>query len=78
MMQAQALLFPGAMPNPLISAPSFAEGVLTRAVAAHQTLPQVLATLGPAAQPTCNPPDPCPIQPPTPSTAPSVNKTAAN
>jgi hypothetical protein len=65
MMQAQRLLFAGAMPTPLLAAPSVAEGVLTRAVAAHQTVPQVLATLGPAAQATCLPPYPCPILPPT-------------
>jgi hypothetical protein len=65
MMQAQGLLFAGAMPIPLLAAPSVAEGVLTRAVAAHQTVPQVLAILGPAAQPTCLPPYPCPIQPAT-------------
>ena len=77
MLQAQGLLFPGAMPNPLLSVPSFTEGVLTRAVAAHQTVPQVLALLGPAPQPTCQPPSPCPTQLLTPSTAPPASKATA-
>jgi len=60
MLQAQGVLFPGAMPTRLLADPSLATQILDQALAAHLPLARVLAEFGPAAQPTCQPPLPCP------------------
>ena len=60
MLQAQGVLFPGAMPTRLLADPSLATQILDQALAAHLPPARVLAEFGPAAQPTCQPPLPCP------------------
>jgi len=61
MLQAQGVLFPGAMPTRLLADPSLASQILDQALAAHLPLARVLAEFGPAAQPTCRSPLlPCP------------------
>jgi len=49
MLQAQGVLFPGAMPTRLLADPSLASQILDQALAAHLPLARVLAEFGPAA-----------------------------
>jgi len=60
MLQAQGVLFRGAMPTRLLADPSLATQLLEQALAAHLPVARVLAEFGPSAHPTCQPPLPCP------------------